>query len=204
MPTKASLSASFSRIRAQTLRMIRGEEGTDVDYKESPQAVTPEDIVALANARGGTIIVGVKEQRKDERQYGEIIGCSTGEEERRKLLHKASSCFPPMNITLTEEGSGTRKVIRVDVPEAPAKPCCSPSGAYKIRRGSINVAIDPQLMTTLILQRESDQFLSRFKEAGKEVISALKKTENYLDARIQEAQDAAEEAASAAEDAASR
>jgi predicted HTH transcriptional regulator len=186
------------------MRMIRGEEAADVDYKASADFVTPEDIVAFSNGRGGTIIVGVKEHRQNGRQYGEVIGCRTGEEERRKLTSKANSCFPSISVSLTEEGSGRRKIIRVDVPESPSKPCCSPSGTYKIRRGSMNVAIDPELMTTMILQRESDQFLSRFKEAGNQIISALEKTERSLERQIEEVGESASAAASFAEDAASR
>ena len=62
------------------MRMIRGEEGIAVEYKRSVGAVEQDDLAALANANGGTIIVGVPEKREQGRQYGEIVGCQAGEE----------------------------------------------------------------------------------------------------------------------------
>lgn len=196
-------------MNADTLRMIDGEEGLIVEYKRSVDAVEQDDFVALANAKGGTILIGVEEKRKNGRQFGSVVGCATGEENRRKLVNKASSCLPAVNIQITIEGSGSCKIFRVDVHESTQKPCCTQSGTYKIRKDGTNVAIDPELMTGMILERESKEFLSRFKAAGDSIIAELNKVKKALEDKLEdvelsamEAADAARDASSSAEDAA--
>jgi predicted HTH transcriptional regulator len=51
--------------------MIRGEEGLVVEYKRSVESVEQEDFVALANAKGGVVLVGIEEP-KIEVVYVEI------------------------------------------------------------------------------------------------------------------------------------
>lgn len=191
------------------MRMINGEEGAVVEYKQSVDAVEQDDLVALANANGGTILTGVQEVRQAGRQYGKIVGCKVGEEARRKLLNKASGCLPPVNMHITVEGSGKRRILRVDVVETSQKPCCTTSGTYKIRKNGTKVAIDPELMTAMILERESKEFLERFKAAGDSVIQVLEKATRSLEEKLNviegiadEALQAANEAAQAAEHAA--
>ena len=199
---------SFSGIRPQTMRMIKGEEGVIVEYKQSVDAVEQDDLVALANAEGGTVLVGVKELRQTGRQYGHIVGCEVGEEARRKLLNKAAGCLPSIDIKITVEGSRRHRIMRVDVTEALRKPCCTSSGTYKIRKNSTKVAIDPELLAAMILERESREFLKRFESAGYAIMQALEKATALLEeklARIEsiadEAVDAARDAAASAEDA---
>ena len=110
---KNSPHATSSIQREDTLRMIRGEEPV-VEYKRSIDAVEQEDFVALANAKGGTILVGVEERRNHGRQYGEIAGCDVGEEVRRRLLNKAAACLPPIVLRISSEKSGKLSILRVD------------------------------------------------------------------------------------------
>ncbi|MFC1505776.1 helix-turn-helix domain-containing protein [Thermoproteota archaeon] len=200
---------SYSRIRTQTMRMIRGEEGVIIEYKQSVDAIEQDDLVALANANGGTILVGVKELRRAGRQYGEVIGCEVGEVARRKLLNKAAGCLPPVDIQIIVEGSGRRRILRVEVTEESKKPCCTASGTYKIRKNSTKLAIDPDLMTSIILERESREFLKRFKSAGDAIIRSLEQATALLEEKLvrieilaNEASKAATEAAHSASDAA--
>lgn len=190
-------------ISIETRRMIEGEEGAIVEYKRTVDAVEQEDIVALANAKGGTILIGVDERRNHGRQYGEIVGCDVGEEARRRLLNKAASCSPPINLHFSLEKSGKTAILRVDVDEASKKPCCTPAGTYKIRKNGTKVAIDPQLMTSIIMERESQEFLARFKAAADTIIKELEGARKSLEAKIDDAISAAEAATSAAEEATS-
>jgi len=201
MPRMPATSQMFSRIRAETLRMIKGEEGIAVEYKRSVDAVEQDDLVALANSNGGTILVGVEEQRSGGRQHGQIVGCVVGEEARRTILNKAGGCLPPVNLKITVERSGSRRILRLDVEEASKKPCCTPSGTYKIRKNGTKVAIDPELMTAMIMERESEEFLSRFRAAGDAIIEALNGVRKSLEEQVAAVQETAEQAAGAAEDA---
>ena len=204
MPPRSQPGPQFGRIRAQTRRMINGEEGVATEYKESAETVDQDALISLANAGGGTILVGVREQRQNGRQFGVIVGCDTGENARRKLFLKARACMPPLDIGVVVEGSGNRKIMRLDVKEAPHKPCCTNSGTYKVRRGTTTFPIDPELMTALILERESKEFLARFKAAGKTILDALNDVAESLENKIDEVRDMAENAAAAAEDAANK
>jgi ATP-dependent DNA helicase RecG len=188
-------------MRAETLRMINGEEGLVVEYKKSVDGVEQDDFVALANAKGGTILVGVEEGRRNGRQFGKVVGCNVGEENRRKLINKASSCLPAVNVRITVEGSRSHKILRVDVVEAAQKPCCTQSGTYKIRKDGTKVAIDPELMTGMILERESKEFLSRFTAAGDAIIAELNKVRKALEEKLESVERSADEAAEAARDA---
>lgn len=182
--------------------MIRGEEGVIVEYKQSVEAVEQDDLVALANAKGGTILVGVQEIRQKGRQYGDPIGCEVGEKARRKLLNKANECMPPIDIQITAEGSGKRRILRVDVTEEPKKPCCTSSGTYKIRKNSTKVAIDPELMTAMILERESQEFLKRFKSAGNAIIKTLELATASLEEKLEKIEILVNEASKTASEAA--
>jgi len=184
------------------MRMIKGEENISVEYKQSVAAVEQDDFVALANANGGTILVGVEEVRQAGRQFGRVMtGCDVGEAARRSLLNKAASCLPSINATITVEGSGTRRIIRVDVQEVARKPCCTASGTYKIRMDGTRVAIDPTLMTTMILERESEEFLRRFRVAGEAILGAVAQVQTSLQTEIARVQASAAEAVQAAHEA---
>jgi predicted HTH transcriptional regulator len=182
--------------------MIAGEEGFHVEYKESPDAIDAEDLVAFANsADGGTILAGVQENRGRGRQYGIVVGCDIGERTKRTLLDKAQNCMPPLSIGVTSEGGVRTAILRIDIQSASRRPCCTSGGTYKIRRGSTKRAIDPELMTTLILEREQEEFLRRFREASQGVLDRIAALESNLELAISEATSAAESAESAATDA---
>ena len=112
------------------------------------------------------------------------------------------ACLPPVSIHISEEGTGRRKVLRVDVDEMPKKPCCTSSGSYKIRKNGTKVAIDPELLAAMILERESEQFLGRFKTAGDSIMDALEDVKSYLELKIDSVESIASDALSAASEAA--
>jgi ATP-dependent DNA helicase RecG len=183
------------------MRMIRGEENISVEYKQSVAAVEQDDFVALANANGGTILVGVEEVRQAGRQYGRVVGCDVGEAARRGLLNKAASCLPSIGASITVEGSRARRILRVDVQEALRKPCCTASGTYKIRMDGTKVAIDPTLLTTMILERESEEFLRRFRVAGEAILAAVAQAQTSLQTEIGRVRKSADDAVQAAHEA---
>jgi ATP-dependent DNA helicase RecG len=178
-----------------------------VDFKAKPSGVKPEDIVALANARGGTILIGVEERHDARgRQGGIIIGCTVTDQDRQALVSMAGSCRPGIDIALRIENTrGSKPILRIDVAAGKAKPYCTSSGTYKIRVDGQNAAIDPALMKAIILESEASVFVSRFKAAADELLDAI--TRVHLDLteqleRVELAADQATEAATAAEEAA--
>lgn len=191
------------RLRDETRRMIRGEEGFDVEFKETVAGLESGDLVAFANAEGGTILLGVGEiSSGNGTKTGEIIGCETGDEPILSVRNKANNCRPPVEIEITEEYTNEASIYRINVSEASRKPVCTIGGTYKIRRERSKAGIDPELMTSLILQREEAEFLARFREAGQTIIEHLEEVEARLGQMIREVEDAAREATDAAHSAA--
>ncbi len=187
----------YESLTEGTLELLEGQEGRNVDFKLDPGGIDAEDIVAFANADGGTILAGVSEaERENGIQRGRVVGCQVDDKTRQSIMGKASSCRPAVSIRIQIENAGTdRPILRVDIPEGTSKPYCTASGTYKIRSEGRNLAIDPPLMKAMILQSEVDEFVRRFKHAGNELLSQLKTVEDNLADQIRILHSAAERAA---------
>jgi predicted HTH transcriptional regulator len=182
------------------MELLEGQEGRNVDFKLDPRAVEAEDIVAFANAGGGTILAGVAEETgANGMQRGRIEGCDVSDGMRQTIMGKASSCRPSVDIQVLIENAATdRPILRIDIPEGQTKPYCTASGTYKTRSEGRNVAIDPPLMKAIILKSEVDEFVERFKHAGNELLEELKRVETDLAAQLRTVQQAAETASESA------
>lgn len=196
-------SRDVARLSADTKRLLFGEEGREVDFKQTPNSVKQDDMVAMANSSGGTILIGVAEKLSaDGQQSGEVVGCKVGEKIKRGLINMAANCKPPIEVTVHRENTVTQKpILRIDVPEGDMKPYCSGAGTYKLRADGQNVAIDPQLMRAIILQAEADEFVARFKAAGDAFVDELNAVHSDLTRQIEIVEGIAAEAAEAARDA---
>lgn len=172
----------FRNITAATRSLLEGQEGRSVDFKLDPRAVEAEDIVAFANAGGGTILAGVAEDRSENgMQRGRVEGCDIDDTTRQTVLGKASSCRPAVDVHIQAENtSSSRPILRIDIPEGQHKPYSTAGGTYKIRSEGRNIAIDPPLMKAMILESEVDEFVERFNQVGKELLEELEKVEKDL------------------------
>jgi ATP-dependent DNA helicase RecG len=189
----------FPAIRAVTRALLDGQEGREVDFKERPEGVDAEDLVAFANAGGGTILVGVEEVETDQGlQRGRVVGCTISDQIRVGFINKATSCRSPVEIEITVENLEDRPIYRIDIPEGTRKPYSTAKGTYKMRSDGRNVAIDPDMMTALILERETEQFVQRFQLAANEVVQSLQQMEARLNNNLEEIAMVAERAANAA------
>lgn len=199
--------SEYKSITADTQRLIDGQEGLEVEFKSEPSGVKPETLVAFANGIGGTILVGVDESTsKKELQRGVVVGSKVGDKIKQGFVSTANSCRPPIEISIRVENSGSDKpIFRLDVSEGADKPYATSSGLYKIRSEGQNVAIDPGMITAIILEREADEFVSRFKHASDELVTKLNEIYRDLENQIIQvgfAANNATEAAKGAENAA--
>ena len=72
---------------------------------------------------------------------------------------------------------------------------------YKIRADGQNIGIDPSLMKAIILEKESEEFLKRFKSAADELLMSIAEVHANLTEQINQVENVAQEAISAANDA---
>ena len=157
-------------------------EDTELEFKQTVKAVCPEDLVAMANGTGGSILIGVEEIRLDDgSKAGRVIGCPLTDELKQNINNKASSCMPSIAVDFEEHWAGGIPFVEVIVPEGRDKPYCSASGCYRIRIDGGNRALDPPALVSMVLERESQRFLKRFREATAELESMLEKIAEKLE-----------------------
>ncbi len=161
----------YQGISGRARRLLNGQEDRHVDFKQSAAGMDTEDIVAFANApTGGTILLGVEEaQRPDGRQYGKVIGCAVGDQERLSIISRAENCIPRIEIDVFTENLGDAPFFRIEIPSGPQKPYCTSGGTYKIRGDGANKPLTPRRLLGLFLDSESEEFLGRFRKATEEL-----------------------------------
>lgn len=161
------MKTEFKRLSKKTKLLLNHSEGFDVDFKRDLEGVKLKTLIAFANSRsGGTVLVGVEEYTSGEGlQRGRIVGCDVSDKARLQIQNKALSCVPPIMIQLFSENLNKLPILRIEIPSGAQKPYCSPSGEYSLRADGRNRALQPGDMLQLFMERESDQFLQRFKYA---------------------------------------
>jgi len=165
----------YQGISERARRLLNGQEDRYVDFKQSAAGMDTEDIVAFANSpTGGTVLLGVEEaQKPDGRQYGKVIGCAVGDQERLSILSRAESCIPRIEVDVITENLGDKPFFRIEIPGGPQKPYCTSRGTYKIRGDGANKPLTPRRLLGLFLDSESEEFLDRFRKATEELDSQM-------------------------------
>lgn len=98
-------------------RLIWQGENDQVDFK---QRVTLPDkiartLVSFANTRGGTILIGVKDD-------GKVVGVDPEEEKHTLELAASFYCDPPLLLRYEEVELDGYTILKVSVPESTVKP----------------------------------------------------------------------------------
>lgn len=170
------MSSDYPSLRPETRTLIENPESIDVEYKESIDGLDQRDLVSFANADGGTILVGVREEKDASgRQYGVIVGYEGSYDRHRGVIQsRANECHPPIEVEIAREFNGIHHIYRVDIKITSKKPCCTGGGSYSIRQNGQNKPIYPEQLTTMILEREALNFITQLQEAGSKFVSDLK------------------------------
>ncbi|MBR9885141.1 MAG: ATP-binding protein [Oceanospirillales bacterium] len=148
--------------------MLNAPESVNVDFKREVQAVRSAHLVAFANSPlGGTLLIGIDEYTSpDGVQRGRVVGCDVDDRARLLLVNKATECIPNIELKIyTENLSQSRPVLRVEIPSGHLKPYCTHGGEYRIRTDGRNRALLPEELLAIYMDREGEQFLSRFRDA---------------------------------------
>ncbi|MFD2230915.1 helix-turn-helix domain-containing protein [Alkalimarinus sediminis] len=176
------MKKEFKRLSKKTKLLLNHSEGFDVDFKRDLAGVKLKTLISFANSRsGGTVLVGVEEYTSEEGlQRGRIVGCDVSDKGRLQVQNKALSCVPPITIQVFTENLNKLPILRIEIPSGLQKPYCSPSGEYSIRADGRNRALQPGDMLQLFMERESEQFLQRFKHA----VSKLEQQVGVMDSEL--------------------
>jgi ATP-dependent DNA helicase RecG len=79
-----------------------------------------EDLVAFSNGRGGTLLLGVRDD-------GTVAGEPLTNDLKAKITDLARNCKPPISVSIARVG----EVVAVEVPEGSDKPYSCGSGYYR-------------------------------------------------------------------------
>jgi ATP-dependent DNA helicase RecG len=166
----------FKGISQRAKEALESSEGIDVEFKEALSGLNSDDIVAFANSDlGGAILVGVREvQKKSGKSKAQVTGCDVGDRAKQAVLSRAQNCTPPIDVEVFLENTGTTPFLRIEVPSGPHKPYCTSGGTYKIRGDGRIKALPPGLLLSMFVEKESHQFLTRFRESTEEMEHQLK------------------------------
>ncbi|MGD8997199.1 MAG: ATP-binding protein [Anaerolineae bacterium] len=166
--------------RARALLMR--SEGYELEFKETVQALEPEDIVAFANSlQGGVVLIGVREiETENGRQCGEVVGCPVGDGEKLSILNRAESCVPPIAVEVVVENADRKPFFRVEIPSGPNKPYCTAAGTYKMRGNGRTLPLLPSRLLAVFMASENQEFVERFKAATTKLERDLAETQAGL------------------------
>lgn len=157
--------------------LARGED-KHVDYKLKVKGLHADDLVAFANSReGGAILIGVGEaSNSDGQQIGVPDGIKTDDEAKLQIMGKALSCSPPVQIELFAENVSSKPFFRIEIASGSHKPYCTNAGTYKIREDGRNNPLHPEQLLSMFLDREGEEFRSRFSQASGQLESKMADT----------------------------
>lgn len=172
----------YMSISRKSRALLDRQEGLDADFKLTIKGVESTDLVAFANSeRGGTILVGIGEiEDENTMQKGKIIGCSVGDRERLYVLSKAESCVPPVEVNIIIENYARKPFYRIEIPAGKEKPYCTAGGTYKIRGDGRTNTLLPGRLLSLFIEKQSEIFFNRFREATKELGKSMMSSNSAL------------------------
>ncbi|MCG8610173.1 MAG: ATP-binding protein [Pseudomonadales bacterium] len=177
----------YRRLSRRTRVLLLGTENSAVDFKRNANGVKQKSLVAFANSEeGGALLLGVEEfTSEDGVQRGRIVGCDVDDGARLQIQNKALGCIPPVHIEIITENLAHKPILRIEIRTGSQRPYCTSSGEYAIRADGRNRVLQPSEMLQLFMDRESEQFLNRFKYA----VSKLEAQVEAMDGELKQGVD---------------
>lgn len=138
------------------LNLCQQGRGPTVEFL--PESTAPpklaETLMALANARGGTLLVGA------ETRSGQLQGVKDIEAARERVLQAIPLCDPPLIIPLPQTATLKDKTILVIIVPPGLPHVYNLEGRYLIRDGTENKPIPASQLTGLLMERGQTGFES--------------------------------------------
>jgi ATP-dependent DNA helicase RecG len=105
--------------------LIREGEGLTVEFKEKYSSRIDEDLVAFANARGGAILLGVRDDKT-------VMAEKLTNDLKARINSLALHCKPSIAVNLAQVG----EVVVIEVAEGTEKPYACGSGYFRRLNGT--------------------------------------------------------------------
>lgn len=160
----------YKTIPKRVQALLAKDEGLDCDFKKD-KSFSSEDLVAFANSsHGGAILLGVDEVTDcNGSQAGKPFGCQLNDGLRLAIFNKAGDCTPPIDVKISEVNRNAKPFVVIDIPSGEHKPYCTKKGVYKIRGDGKNQPMTPTIMLRILMEREAEAFIDRFRTATKNI-----------------------------------
>jgi len=105
--------------------LIREGEGLTVELEERYTSRIDEDLVAFANTKGGTLLLGVRDD-------GTVVGQRLTNALKAQINSLAGNCKSGISVTLAQVG----EIAVIEIPEGTDKPYACSSGYYRRLNGT--------------------------------------------------------------------
>lgn len=180
------MSREFKTISKKAREALDKPEGIGVEFKTKINGVKPSTLVAFSNSNtGGTILVGVEEERTCEGlERGKVVGCPISDDDRLQIQNMASDCIPPVKLSIFIENTNKNPFFRIEVPSGKNKPYCTKSGEYKIREDGRVRALHPDELLAIFMSKEGKKFLSQFKNAVAELEDSVESIDQAVSSEL--------------------
>ncbi len=113
-------------MNAEQIKLFLHEgEGLTVEFKEKFSSHIDEDIVAFANTKGGTLLLGVRDN-------GVVVGERLTNDLKGRINSIARNCKPSISVNVSQN----ENIVAIEVPEGSEKPYSCGSGYYRRLNGN--------------------------------------------------------------------
>ena len=132
--------------------MLEEREGYHLEFKTNVNADLPKELVALANASGGRILIGVSDRNQ-------VVGTDLANKTLAQIEVMAAACDPPVAIRI--EKLAKHKLLVIHVPEGANRPHRCAKGFY-LRNGAGSQKMSTRDITAFIQAEGRIRFDSMF------------------------------------------
>ncbi|MGM0366722.1 MAG: AlbA family DNA-binding domain-containing protein [Actinomycetota bacterium] len=173
----------YKGLSPRAVQLLNTQENTLVDFKRNIEGLKSRDLVAFANSKnGGAILIGVDEvDNENGLQRGKVVGCVVNDEEKMKIVSKAQSCIPEIELKIFIENIESGPFFRIEIPSGNYKPYCTAKGIYMIRGDGRNNPLTPNNLLNIFLEEQGKEFIERFSYATKKLDQKLSNTKSQVD-----------------------
>lgn len=128
--------------------MLEEGEGYNLEFKAGVNSDLPKELVALANASGGRILIGVND-------HNQIVGTDLSNKSLAHIEDMAAACDPPVTIQI--EKVPKHNLVVIHVPEGANRPHRCNKGFY-LRNGTVSQKMRTATITAFIQSEGNVRF----------------------------------------------